>query len=381
MGPGGVVYVAWFDITTNTIKIVKSTNGGVSFTTPTDAASVIPLPATLPTSSFRTNSFPTLTVDPQSGNIYIAWDDYRNGNADIFLTRSTNGGTSFTTPVKLNDDTTANDQFFPWIASVPGRVSAIWYDRRLDPNNHNTDIFYTDSTDGGATFSPNTRITDTSSDPNVQFSGKFIGDYIGLAITRTEAHPVWTDTRNLNQDIFTSRVATKPVHNIAVTEVNVPRRIGYTTISANPLNITVAISNKGNVAENVTVQLSLQNTSIQENRTITIQPSTSQSALFLLLTQTIPKGNYTVIASAFPVPGQTNTTNNTLSGGALQVRIPGDVDGNGRVNILDAADAAFLFGKTCSSPGYQDAADINNDCRIDILDMAIVAFYFGTVDP
>jgi len=37
--------------------------------------------------------------------------------------------------VKLNDDTSATDQFYPALAvSEDGTVAASWYDRRLDPN-------------------------------------------------------------------------------------------------------------------------------------------------------------------------------------------------------------------------------------------------------
>src|SRR3989449_11036980 len=133
VGPNGIVYVTWEDTTTNHIMISKSTNGGTSFSAPITVTAVIPLPATLPNSSFRENSFPTLAVDPVSGIVYIAWDDYRNGNSDIFLTRSTDKAATFSGPVKLNDDTTTNDQFFPWIQSVSGKIAAVWYDTRLDP--------------------------------------------------------------------------------------------------------------------------------------------------------------------------------------------------------------------------------------------------------
>ena len=217
VGPNGEVYVVWRDLVNNRIKIAKSNNGGTSFSTPVVVANTVPIPNPLPNTLFRTNSFPALAVDPQSGNVYVAWSDYGNLNADILFSRSTNGGQTFSGRVKINDDTTTSDQFFPWLASLNGTVSAVFYDRRLDPSNVNLDVFYTDSTDGGVTFSENVRITDLSIDPNVQFQGQFIGDYIGLALTDTNAHPAWTDTRNLNQDIFTDHVVTLEIHDIAVT--------------------------------------------------------------------------------------------------------------------------------------------------------------------
>ena len=64
--------------------------------------------------NFRTPaSLPAFVVSPTNGNLYIAWADYRHGDSDIFFTSSTNGGTSWSTPVRLNDDPLSNgiDQF------------------------------------------------------------------------------------------------------------------------------------------------------------------------------------------------------------------------------------------------------------------------------
>jgi hypothetical protein len=76
-------------------------------------------------------------------------------------------------------------------------------DNRLDtvnPGGKLYDIFMAESTDNGASFSPNIRVTNVSSDPDLDgFNGTFIGDYFGLSASGV---PVWSDTRNLNQDIF-----------------------------------------------------------------------------------------------------------------------------------------------------------------------------------
>jgi hypothetical protein len=175
----------------------------------------VPLPSPLPNSHFRVNSNPSTAVDDISGIVYAAWADYRNGNADILFTRSTDGGLTWSAPARLNDDSTTNDQFFPWMSVSSGRLSIDWFDRRLDPSNHLMDVFYTLSVDGGSSFAPNLRVTSVSSNPDaVIFSNgqSFIGDYIGIASNATAAYPVWTDLRNVtpttpaNQDIFTAPV-------------------------------------------------------------------------------------------------------------------------------------------------------------------------------
>ena len=128
-----------------------------------------------------------------------------DGHSDVFASSSRNAGASFSAPVRLNDDPTndARDQFFPAITvDDSGTVHAMWGDDRLDtvnPGGRNYDIFGAVSTDHGATFGANTRISSKSSNPNVYPGGTFVGDYFGITACGTA---VWTDTRNGNEDIY-----------------------------------------------------------------------------------------------------------------------------------------------------------------------------------
>jgi hypothetical protein len=116
--PDGSVYVVYargiFHGGVGTLQMVRSTNGGASFGGPLVAAKITAIPYTLPNSWFRTpGSLPAFAVSPKNGNLYLAWSDYRHGDADIYFTRSTNRGASWSTPVRLNDDPISNgmDQF------------------------------------------------------------------------------------------------------------------------------------------------------------------------------------------------------------------------------------------------------------------------------
>jgi putative Ig domain-containing protein len=222
VGPGGDLYVVWNDLSNSRIMEAKATDGGVSFSGPVAVSSYVPLPMFLPNSLFRVNSNPAAAADDTNGNVYAAWADYRTGYAEILSSRSLDGGTTWSKPIRVNDDNTTNDHFFPWMAMSHGLLSIVFYDRRLDPQNHFIDVFYAESVDGGSSFSPNIRVTDVSSNPDaVVFSNgeSFIGDYIGIASNGTLAHPVWTDLRNVspinpsNEDIFTEarRVDRPPV--------------------------------------------------------------------------------------------------------------------------------------------------------------------------
>jgi len=213
VGPDGEVYVAWYNFNQDSIRLNKSTNGGSSFGTPRLVANITSVPSPLPGGEFRSYSFPTMAVDQNNGYVYVAWSDFRNGDADIYFTSSMDGGSTWSTPVRVNDDTKFNDahQFFPWMDVSPnGKLYIGWFDSRLDPTPTTPpllyDMYVTVSTDGGLTFSPNQRISEVTSDSSVGgFTTPFIGDYSGLAATDEIVFPAWVDTRRNQQDLFTQQ--------------------------------------------------------------------------------------------------------------------------------------------------------------------------------
>ena len=84
-----------------------------------------------------------------------------------------------------------------------------------------------------------------------------------------------------------------------------------------------------------------------------------------------------VSANIPPVPYEFITTDNSMTGPRIILTLRGDVDLNGRVDVLDVARVAYSFGSVPGSPKWDPACDLNYDDRIDILDVAIVAFWFG----
>lgn len=379
VGPNGEVYVAWLDFVSNSIRIARSTDGGVTFTT-RNVQSVVRIPSPLPNTRFRTNSFPTLAVDPANGNVYIAWADNRNGNADILFTRSTDGGLTWTSPLRVNDDATTRAQFFPWMTVSNAIISLAFYDRRDDPADHDHHLYYARSSDGGVSLEPNTRVSDFSINPDINFQGQFIGDYIGITSNNNTAYPVWTDSRNSNQDLFTDLVPLNLVHDIAVTGAMSERAFAYAGVNA-ALDITVTVANLGNVAESVNVTVRANATTIGTIQIPVLPPGANIVLTFSWNTSTAAKGSYTILATAIIQPVDSNLTNNTLLDGMVQVRFTGDVNVDGRVDIVDLATVGASFGSTPSTPGWNPEADINNDSVVNIVDLAIVAANFGAVDP
>ena len=202
-------------ITASTGAIVKtSTDGGATFSADLQAASYIE-PGTVNATSgrrcvkgnIRTNGHPQAAADlsngPYRGNVYISYAANPPGpdNANIYVARTTNGGASWNLPVLVNDDATTNDQ---WMSDISvddfGRVWVFWYDSRNDPSNILTEHYAAVSTDGGATFSPNFKVSSQNFNPNTvkQYQGTdhyYIGDYIGMS-GRTFTSPVYCNQNN-----------------------------------------------------------------------------------------------------------------------------------------------------------------------------------------
>ena len=238
VAPSGDLYVAYYDSgkdgwlnASASVMITKSTNGGISFSSPTQAA-LIPQQLTFASGGFFgfrwwSSMFPSMDV-ALDGTVYIAYGARQSkltpDPADVYLVASIDGGVTWTQPRKINDDSTQNGQFFPWLkVSSDGVVHIIWGDQRLDPIGLGYDIFYAEATNHGATISINSRVTDVGTDP--LFTIGFIGDYFNMAVYGNQVYPVWTDGRRAitplgrefligETDIFTARLGPRDTPSI-----------------------------------------------------------------------------------------------------------------------------------------------------------------------
>ncbi len=192
VGPNGEVYVVYevFFIGSNRAQyMAKSTNGGVSFSTP---VAITPQFGELKfNSTYRKSSFAALAVSP-NGYVYVVYPDQpKNSTSRIEFVRS-NGGGSFSSPVTLNDSS-AGQRVMPAVAvDDSGNIAASWFDTRNGGGSTSVyDIYATRSIDNGTSFSlNNARVT--KSGPINAGNASFIGDYGGIAAGSGFAHPVWT---------------------------------------------------------------------------------------------------------------------------------------------------------------------------------------------
>jgi hypothetical protein len=140
----------------------------------------------------RANGFPQIAIDSKSKRMYITWSDYRNGDLDVFISTSDNGGKRWSAPVRVNNDPVHNgaEQFFQWLAVDPtdGSINVIFYDRRGDPQNRKQIVVLARSTDSGRSFT-NYAWTDNP----FEASGVFFGDYSGIAAYGGRVYGIWTE--------------------------------------------------------------------------------------------------------------------------------------------------------------------------------------------
>lgn len=180
VGPNGEVYVAWSG--PKGLVFDKSTDAGWTFGTDRVLTALtggwdIPVPGVE-----RHNGMPVTATDvssgPNKGSVYVNFIDERNGDTDVFLLASRDGGATWAAPVRVNDDPKGAAQMFTWLAvdQSDGSLNVIFHDRRGLAGTM-TGITLARSIDGGRTF-VNHKVPVEPFDCCARSS--FLGDYNGI---------------------------------------------------------------------------------------------------------------------------------------------------------------------------------------------------------
>ncbi|MBI1745535.1 MAG: exo-alpha-sialidase [Acidobacteria bacterium] len=239
VGPNGEVYAVWergWQSTPNQASIVmsKSTDAGQTWGPMTTIADICSIAFNPPSGYNRIviNDFPQIAVDngpgsPRRGYVYVTWHDCRatgsTSDPDIYVSRSTDGGSTWSAPIRVNENNPIDRQFFPSISiDGIGNMHVIFYDRSENPGTAITNTFYLLSTDGGLTFRPLKRtghpdgqLSEQANDWNATQSDMppNFGDYIKNAAFGTNIHNTWADGRLGDPDVFARKVISPFVDN------------------------------------------------------------------------------------------------------------------------------------------------------------------------
>ncbi len=192
VGPNGEVYLSWAGPLG--ILFDKSLDGGVTFArdifvTEQPGGWDLSVPGI-----YRCNGLPVTACDisdsPYRGQIYVLWADQRNGldDTDVFIAKSKDGGATWSSAKRVNNDGKVAHQFFPWISVDPitGVVWVVFYDRRNTSGNA-TEVYVAKSVDGGESFE-NFLVSKSSFTPQ---ENVFFGDYINIAARDGMVYPIW----------------------------------------------------------------------------------------------------------------------------------------------------------------------------------------------
>jgi hypothetical protein len=217
----------------------RSTDGGATFGPTASAADVTTagvLQGRFATAPIQLSLAVDTSEGPNAGTVYLSWQDGRNRSvpsygadgttywryrfSDVLLTRSIDGGTTWSAPARVNDDASELnvDHFFPTLTvDRNGRLYALFYDRRNDPRNFLIDTYVATSDDGGLTFA-NSRLTQESMPPLTAVPGdllvnpylQYFGRKIGIAADSSGRGEgvvaAWGDTSLGNLNIVTRTI-------------------------------------------------------------------------------------------------------------------------------------------------------------------------------
>jgi hypothetical protein len=152
---------------------------------------------------------------PLYGQVYVLGSVHRDNTmdpVDVMFNRSTDGGITWTTPIKINDDAdTTNWQWFGTMSVSPnGRIDAVWLDSRDNPGTVLSSLYYSNSIDGGLTWSANLRLSDAF-DPHLGWPiQQKMGDYYHMVSDNNGFNLAWAGTFNGEEDVYYGRYNLNP---------------------------------------------------------------------------------------------------------------------------------------------------------------------------
>ena len=173
---------------------------------------------------------------------------------------------------------------------------------------------------------------------------------------------------------LTNRTINEATHNVAVTNIEPWKNtVGQGLIT----RINLTVENQGLVSETFNVTAYANTSIIQTLTNISLTSGSSTTISFEWNTTDFAKGNYSIKAYTWPVQGETETTNNNLTNGWIKVVIPGDLEGDGDVDLYDAVILNVAYG---SKPGdllWNPNADIVEDNKVDLYDAVVLNVNYG----
>ena len=334
----GDVFGFFPDTGSRRFNVVKSTNGGVSFGTPVRIATgfgsfqyAIPADASRqPLIYISGGAYRTSTKN----NVYAAWNDLSGDTgctsgsgpgtnaastckSRIFFARSTDGGATWSAPVKVNNQSGLNDQFNQWLVvdETNGKLALMYYDTVGDSTRKSVNVYYQSSTDDGVTWSTPFKVTTAATNETTAGadSGNQYGDYNSLSGIAGTFFPSWTDRRSgASEEIWTAAIADGTV---ATPDFSLSASPSATTIAqGSAANVTVSTAALNGFNSSVALSASGQpaGVTVGFSPSSIAAPGTGSSTMTITVGASTTPGTYTITVTGTG-GSSTHTTPVTLT--------------------------------------------------------------------
>ena len=208
--PNGDAVICWqtpittMPYTGDYIGFAKSTNGGVTWNANNNVYNCNGIRGNLFAANIRVNDFPWMGIDRTGGSrngwIYIVTAEKNlspaGTDADIVMHKSTDGGTTWSAGVRVNQDALNNGKvqyMHSCRVDETGGIDVIYYDNR-NVTGDSVQVYISRSVDGGTTFS-DVRVSDHNFKPGsiAGLAGGYQGDYIGITSGNGKLYAYWAD--------------------------------------------------------------------------------------------------------------------------------------------------------------------------------------------
>jgi Secretion system C-terminal sorting domain len=278
--PNGDAVICWQSplsaspYTGDFIGFGKSTDGGVTWVTNNNIYDCNGIRGTLFAAGIRVNDFPWMAIDRSGGSrngwIYIVTAEKSlapaGSDADIVMHKSTDGGTTWSAGVRVNQDALNNgkSQYMPACrVDESGGFNVIYYDNR-NVGGDSVQVYVSRSVDGGVTFS-DVLVSDHSFKPGSipGLAGGYQGDYIGITSGNSKIYAYWSDNSSGLYQAWMSTIDLGP----SISHTN----LGNTEQTTGTRNVDCVITPAGSPITPSSVKLyySLNNPTLTSNITMT----------------------------------------------------------------------------------------------------------------
>src|SRR2546426_4110034 len=314
-------------------------------------------------------------VQMNDGKVWVIYSTNTGTGSSNVLNDVIWNGTSWTTPAQLTNAGVDDD----WSSIAQDRNGTIWlfWSRNVFNGTvsgvptYQYDLFYRNSTNNGLAWSPDQTLA-----PNINSQD------LEPSVIQTNTKRLWlvyssdqkqgNPYRTQNLYLITSDIV--KIHELTLSSFTMPPVYPYHRVGE-VVNLTATVTNIGDYNDSSQVY-GYANSTLVYTGTVSVNSGQSTTVILSWNSTGGMPGNYLLNATLRPASGQFLKSNMSLNS-TYPLTFKGDVNRDGKIDILDFSTVAGHFGAVRGGPAYLPDADLNSDGKINILDLSLCAGDFG----